>query len=84
MISTLTREAVKYDVNSVIDLARHHGDEELLWWIEDFHVSRCNTGPEDGVAELEDYVDNGNDGGGDGDTPDAPLTRGRWDRTANL
>ena len=68
----------------MIDLTRHHGDKELLGWIKGLHISCCYTRPDDGIAELKDYVDNRNDGGRNGDTPDATLTWRRWHKTERL
>ena len=59
----------------MIDLARHHGNEELLRGIEGFHSAGGHRSSNDGVAELEDDVNDGNDGRGDGDATNAALTR---------
>ena len=59
----------------MVDLTGHHGNKELLWWIKGLHLAGSDARPDDRVAELENDVDDGNDGRCDGNAPNTTLAR---------
>ena len=61
----------------MVDLTGHHRNKELLWWIKGLHLARSDARADDRVAELQDDVDDGNDGRCDGNAPNTTLARRR-------